>query len=63
MNHQFEVELPPTLTDDEARLVIEVLEGLIDGLCRHVQTLDRQIQRSDPSWTVPKWMQEPSDTE
>lgn len=36
MNHRFELDVPETLTEDEARLVIEVLQEVIDLLYRQV---------------------------
>lgn len=36
MNHRFELEVPETLSEDEARLVIEVLQEVIDLLCRQI---------------------------
>lgn len=41
MSRQFQLEIPPTLTDAEARLVIEILEEVIDVLTRQ---LDRRTE-------------------
>jgi len=57
MSRRFELEIPQTLTDDEARLVIEVLEELIEVLDRQVHHLDEKIRPPDDEWTDPDWME------
>lgn len=63
MSRRFELELPQTLTDDDAKLVIQILEALIDLLARQVQHLDRQVRPPDEHWTVPEWMQTSTETQ
>ena len=56
MSSRFELEIPPTLTDAEARIVMEVLEEMIDCLCRRLRDLDRHHRPPDPAWeTPPDW--------
>jgi len=56
MSRRFELEIPQTLTDEEARLVIEVLEELIEVLCRQVHHLDKKVRSPDDGWIDPHWM-------
>ena len=56
MSRRLELEIPQTLTDDEARLIIEVLEELIDLLCRQLHHLDGKVRPPDEGWTDPDWM-------
>ena len=57
MSRRIEMEIPQTLTDDEARLVIEVLEEVVDILTRQ---LDRRAEHehrlTEADWSVPEWM-------
>lgn len=56
MSRRLNLEIPQTLTDDEARLVIEVLEELIDLLCQQVHHLDQRVRPPEEGWIDPDWM-------
>ena len=60
MTSQYRLDIPETLTDQEARIVIDVLEELVDCLCHRLHQLDRQKEPADHEWDDPAWM-EPTD--
>jgi hypothetical protein len=60
MTSRYRLDIPETLTDEEARIVIDVLEEMVDCLCHRLHQLDRQLEPADPDWDDPAWM-EPTD--
>lgn len=62
MNSRYTLEIPETLTDEEARIVVDVLEEMIDCLCHRLHEIDRQLDPPDPHWETPEWM-EPADND
>jgi len=63
MSKRYQLQIPATLTKRETEAVMEVLEDVIDLLCRHLHELDRHAHpdhRDD--WAPPPWAQPPNDT-
>ena len=58
MSSRYQLEIPETLTDEEARIVVDVLEEMIDCLCHRLHEIDRQIDSPESDWETPTWMEE-----
>ena len=58
MSRRLELEIPPTLTDREARLVIEILEEVIDVLARQLDRRADHERGFHEDWSTPEWMDE-----
>ncbi|MFB6351720.1 MAG: hypothetical protein ABEK29_08035 [Bradymonadaceae bacterium] len=63
MSRRFQLEIPPTLTDAEARLVIEILEEVIDVLTRQLDRRAEHERRKHEDWSVPEWIDEDFDAD
>lgn len=55
MTQRYQLEIPATLTRHEAETVMEVLEDVIDLLCRHLHELDRHAHPDRDQWEPPPW--------
>ena len=56
MTQRYRLEIPPTLSKRETEAAMEVLEDVLDLLCRHLHQLDRHAHPDHhDDWEPPPW--------
>lgn len=58
MTRRYKLDIPPHLSREETEVVIDVLEDVLDLLCRHLHELDRHASPDDHRWKNPAWVDE-----
>lgn len=61
MKRRYKLDIPPHLSRQETEVVIDVLEDILDLLCRHLHELDRHSRPGDHQWENPAWVDELTD--
>ena len=61
MKRRYKLDIPPHLSRQETEVVIDVLEDVLDLLCRHLHELDRHACPDKHRWENPVWVDEPTD--
>jgi hypothetical protein len=56
-----ELEVIQTLSDDEARHILEVLDDVCDLIRRRLECRTYRKRATEEDWSIPKWMDENSD--
>ena len=55
MSKRYRLQIPATLTKRETEATMEVLEDVLDLLCRHLHELDRHAHPDRHDWEPPPW--------
>ena len=61
MTSRYTLDIPATLTKRETEAAMEVLEDVLDLLCRHLHDLDRHAHPDQHDWDPPPWVVDPDD--
>jgi len=56
-----ELEVIQTLSADEARLILEVLDDVCDLIRRRLERRTYRKRATEEDWSIPEWMDESSD--
>lgn len=61
MTKRYQLDIPEHLTRRETEATIEVLEDVLDLLCRHLARLHHHTRPEPDGWKDPPWLDDEDD--